>query len=277
MQYDPIKRKLGKVFNSTPGLRKLFYRLLDLLMLRAWHIHKAIKAWEKTVKGPQFILDAGSGFGQYDYYLAARNKNWQIKGIDVKKEQIEDCTNFFNQINFKNTQFAVADLTKFSEEDTFNLVLCVDVMEHIEEDELVLRNFYSSLKPGGMLLISTPSDQGGSDVHHHDHDHDHENDGEHSFIDEHVRDGYGIEEIAEKMKRAGFSKTEVHYQYGPPGKLSWKLSMKYPILMLNTSYIFFIVLPFYYLLTFPFTYILNWMDVSQKHKTGTGVVARGWK
>ncbi|MCF6341484.1 MAG: class I SAM-dependent methyltransferase [Bacteroidales bacterium] len=274
MQYDPIKRKLGKVFNSSPGLRKLFYKLLDLLLLRSWHIRKAIKSWEKTVQGPQQILDAGSGFGQYDYYLASRNKNWQVKGVDVKDEQIEDCNNFFGKTGLDNASFAVADLTKLEEKpETYNLVLCVDVMEHIEEDELVLRNFYTTLKPGGMLLISTPSDQGGSDVHHHDH----ENDGSHSFIDEHVRDGYGIEEIADKMKRAGFSKTDVHYQYGPPGKLSWKLSMKFPILMLNASYIFFIILPFYYLLTFPFALLLNWMDVSRKQKTGTGVVARAWK
>lgn len=278
MQYDPIKRKLGKVFNSSPGLRKLFYRLLDLLLLRSWHIRKAIKSWEKTVNGPQQILDAGSGFGQYDYYLASRNKDWHIKGVDVKTEQIEDCTQFFKTIGLNNTSFAVADLTKFNEKEKYNLVLCVDVMEHIEEDEQVLRNFYSSMKPGGMLLISTPSDKGGSDVHHHhEHEHDHDNDGTHSFIDEHVRDGYGVEEIAEKMKRAGFSKTEVHYQYGPPGKLSWKMSMKFPIIMLNTSYVFFIVLPFYYLLTFPFALLLNWLDVSKKQKTGTGVVARAWK
>jgi SAM-dependent methyltransferase len=275
MQYDPIKRKLGKVFNRKPFLRKLFYKLLDLLLLRSWHIRKAIKAWEKTVQGPQQILDAGSGFGQYDYYLASRNKNWQVKGVDVKDEQIDDCTNFFQQIGLGNASFAVAALTKLEEKETYNLVLCVDVMEHIEVDELVLRNFYAAMKPGGMLLISTPSDKGGSDVHHHDHEH--ENDGSHSFIDEHVRDGYGIEEIADKMKRAGFSKTDVHYQYGPPGKLSWKLSMKFPILMLNASYIFFIILPFYYLLTFPFALLLNWMDVSRKQKTGTGVVARAWK
>ena len=31
MQYDPVKRRLGAVFNSTPLLRKVFYRLLDLL------------------------------------------------------------------------------------------------------------------------------------------------------------------------------------------------------------------------------------------------------
>ena len=32
MQYDPVKRRLGVVFNSTPLLRKLFYHLLDLLL-----------------------------------------------------------------------------------------------------------------------------------------------------------------------------------------------------------------------------------------------------
>ncbi len=274
MQYDPIKRKLGKVFNSAPILRKLFYRLLDLLLLRSWHIRKAIKQWEKTSVGKQNILDAGSGFGQYDYYLANRNKNWNIRGVDVKQEQIDDCNTFFKKIGLNNASFGFADLTKFSEPENYNLVICVDVMEHIEEDEKVFSNFYKSLKPGGMLLVSTPSDQGGSDVHVHDH---HENDGTHSFIDEHVRDGYGIEDINAKLKRAGFSKSEAFYQYGLPGKLSWKLSMKYPIVMLNTSYLFFIILPFYYLLTFPFSLILNYFDVKGKHKTGTGLVAKAWK
>lgn len=276
MQYDPIKRKLGSVFNASPAMRKLFYRLLDILLLRSWHIRKEIKIWEKTVNGPQNILDAGSGFGQYEYYLAKRNKEWNIKAVDVKEEQVEDCNNFFSKIGYSNVHFEIADLTKFVEPEKYDLVLCVDVMEHIEEDELVLKNYCKSLKKGGMLLISTPSDQGGSDVHHHDHD-DYVNDGTHSFVDEHVRDGYGIEEISDKMKRAGFSKTDVHYQYGKPGKIAWRLSMKYPIVMLNKSYLFFIILPFYYLLTFPFVLILNWMDLNGNHKTGTGVVARGWK
>lgn len=277
MQYDPVKRKLGKVFNSAPILRKLFYKLLDFLLLRSWHIRKAIKIWEKTATGHQNILDAGSGFGQYDYYLAKRNKNWTIKGVDVKQEQIDDCNSFFNKIGLNNASFGFADLTKFAEKEKFNLAICVDVMEHIEEDEKVFSNFYESLKPGGMLLVSTPSDQGGSDVHHHDHDDHYENDGTHSFIDEHVRDGYGIDDIKAKLKRAGFSKSEVYYQYGPAGNLSWKLSMKYPITMLNKSYLFFIILPFYYLLTFPFSLLLNYFDVKGTHTTGTGVVAKAWK
>lgn len=276
MQYDPIKRKLGRVFNSAPFLRKLFYRLLDILLLRSWHIRKALKQWEKQEIGQVSVLDAGSGFGQYDYWMARRNKDWQIVGIDVKEEQIGDCNQFFGKIGFKNVHFKMGDLTALKEKEVYKLVLCVDVMEHIEEDELVLSNFHSALKDGGMLLISTPSDQGGSDVHHHDHE-EYDNDGTHSFIDEHVRDGYSIEDMTQKMKRAGFTKTSVYYQYGKPGKIAWKLSMKYPIVMLNASYFFFILLPFYYLLTFPFVLVLNLADVSRKHKTGTGLVAKAWK
>ena len=273
MQYDPIKRKLGVFFNQTPAFRKLFYRLLDILLLRSWHIRKVLKEIERETSGPLTVLDAGSGFGQYDYYMASRHKDWQIKGVDVKPEQIADCNDFFNRIGLQNARFAKADLTTFSEKEKYDLVLCVDVMEHIEEDEKVLKNFYESLKKGGMLLISTPSDQGGSDVHHHDH----EEGEEHSFIDEHVRDGYGIQDITDKMKRAGFSKTEVYYQYGPAGKTGWKLSMKYPIIMLNTSYLFFVILPFYYLLTFPIVLVLNYLDVKGHHNTGTGLIAKAWK
>ena len=146
-------------------------------------------------------------------------------------------------------------------------------MEHIVDDQAVFENFYRSLKNGGMLLISTPSDKGGSDVHEHD---DNKNESE-SFIDEHVRDGYNAGQIQEKLKNAGFSKTEAKYSYGWPGKLSWKLSMKYPILMLNASKVFLVIIPFYYLLTYWLAFILNFIDVRKKHKTGTGLVVKAWK
>eukprot|EP01034_Spumella_vulgaris_P016538 gene16538-21120_t len=79
------------------------------------------------------------------------------------------------------------------------------------------------MKPGAMLLISTPSDQGGSNADEH---------GE-SFIGEHVRDGYPVEEMRQKLKTAGFDKSEILYSYGAPA------------------------------------YILNWIDTYTTHKTGT--------
>lgn len=269
MKYDSIKYDLGKVFNKRPFLRKLFYSLLDLLLLRTWHIKKQVQKWKKEHKHTATILDAGSGFGQYSYYLSKQSKKWNILGVDVKTEQIEDCNRFFNQIGrSEQVKFEYADLTKFKQENTYDLVLSVDVMEHILEDVDVFKNFYASLKTGGMLLISTPSDQGGSDVHD-DHDH--------SFVDEHVRDGYNINEIEEKLNVAGFQKVESVYSYGTPGKISWKLSMKWPILMLGASKIFFIIIPFYYIIFYPISFILNYFDVSGKHKTGTGLIVKAFK
>ena len=283
MQYDPVKRSLGTIFNKTPWLRILFYRLLDILLLRTWHVKKALKDWKRNqlavgsqqlaegyIQDPgSRILDAGSGFGQYSYFLSRMNPNFQIEAVDVKEEQIEDCNRFFGSIGKTNVHFSLADLTTYTKTDSYDLILSVDVMEHILEDEAVFRNFYQSLKPGGLVLISTPSDQGGSDVHDHDE--------EESFIDEHVRDGYGIHDIREKLKCAGFGKSEVQYTYGKPGQLGWKLSMKYPIKMLNASKLFFIILPFYYLLTFPFALICNTLDLWLIHKTGTGLIVRAWK
>jgi len=270
MQYDPIKSSLGRIFNKSPFLRKVFYILLDILLLRAWHIKRQIRKWKKHAEGDISVLDAGSGFGQYSYYLSTLDPGWKIKGIDIKQEQIDDCNSFFLKIGKAGrVVFEMADLTIFREQEKYNLVLSVDVMEHILEDVKVFENFYYSMKKGGMLLISTPSDQGGSDVHDHDH--------EESFIDEHVRDGYNIKDIEDKLRIAGFREVSAGYSYGSPGKLSWKLSMKYPIQLLNISKLFFIVLPVYYLLTFWLALILNYMDVYSNHKSGTGLIVKAVK
>ena len=98
-----------------------------------------------------------------------------------------------------------------------------------------------------------------------------------SFIEEHVRDGYNIDDLRAKCLRNGFSKVDARYSYGAPGKISWRLSMKWPLLMLNTSKLFFIILPLYYLVTYPFAYLLNWLDVSMTHRTGTGLIVKAWK
>ncbi|WP_276498452.1 class I SAM-dependent methyltransferase [Pontibacter litorisediminis] len=269
MQYDPIKRVLGGVFNKTPFLRRVFYNLLDLLLLRAWHVHKELDTWAANRRGKeQHILDAGSGFGQYTYKLSGMSSKWRILAVDVKEEQVSDCNRFMRAIGRHNVLFKIADLVKFREPNSYDLILSVDVMEHILEDVEVFRNFQASLRPGGMLLISTPSDQGGSDVH---------GDDETSFIEEHVRDGYNIKEIEDKLKLAGFSKVQARYSYGKPGQVSWRLSMKYPLLMLNASKIFFVLLPFYYLVTFPVSLVLNWLDVNGNHPSGTGLIVKAWK
>lgn len=267
MNYDPIKKDLGNVFNKQPFLRKLFYKLLDLLLLRTWHVHRELRQWTAN-QSKAMVLDAGSGFGQYSFYLSRKNPGFTIDAVDVKDDQIADCNAFFQKVNLNNVKFQIGDLTQPIANEKYDLVVCVDVMEHILEDVTVFKNFHQAMKPGAMLLISTPSDQGGSDVH--------EETGE-SFIGEHVRDGYNVTEMADKLKAAGFNKMEILYSYGAPGKIAWKLSMKYPMLLLNSSKLFFVLIPFYYLLTYPYSFVLNYLDTYTKHKTGTGLIVKAWK
>ncbi|MEA1897290.1 MAG: class I SAM-dependent methyltransferase [Bacteroidota bacterium] len=269
MQYDPIKRTLGAIFDKSPRLRIVFYKLLNLLLLRTWHIKKEVRKIKKSLPESTKILDAGAGFGQYTYYLSRQSSTWDIHAVDIKQEQIDDCNIFFKKIGKANqVRFEYADLTTFNKTEEYDLALSVDVMEHIEEDELVFQNLYRALKSGGTLLISTPSDKGGSDVHH-DHDE--------SFIEEHVRDGYNMQDIERKLTNAGFTSVHSLYSYGTPGKISWKISMKYPILLLNKSKLFFILLPFYYLISFPFSYVLNLFDVHNFQQTGTGLIVTAKK
>jgi SAM-dependent methyltransferase len=269
MQYDPIKQSLGKFFNKSVLLRKIFYSLLDLLLLRTWHVRRALKKISSRYPKNALVLDAGSGFGQYTWLMTSRYKQWIIKAVDIKEEQIDDCRTFFNKTGRSDKViFEKTDLLSFNETSKYDIILSVDVMEHIEDDLSVFRNMYQAIKTGGVLIISTPSDKGGSDVH---------NDHEESFIEEHVRDGYSIGDIKNKLDKAGFKNIRARYTYGIPGQLSWHISMKLPVKMLNISYAFFIILPFYYIIAFPVSFILNIMDLYSEHISGTGLLVEAEK
>jgi SAM-dependent methyltransferase len=269
MQYEPIKRLLGRFLSGPSFMRKALYWLMDLLLLRTWHVKKALKRISRELNRPANILDAGSGLGQYSWRMCRMNKNWTVNGIDIDNEQVDDCKRFFKKTRMEErTTFKTADLETFKDPDAFDLILSVDVMEHIRGDEKVFYNFSESLKKNGYLLISTPSDKGGSDTHAA---------ADVSFIDEHVRNGYSIEDITDKLSKAGFRSIEAHYTYGKPGNISWRLTMKYPVKMLNVSYIFFVLLPFYYIIVLPVSIVLNFIDLRLTHKTGTGLLVTARK
>jgi 2-polyprenyl-3-methyl-5-hydroxy-6-metoxy-1,4-benzoquinol methylase len=132
MQYDPIKRSLGSIFNRTPFLRIFFYRMLDLLLLRSWHIRRELRQLDRLGFQPSSIADAGSGFGQYVHFLSRKYPGAKITGLDIKQEQVDDCNRFFTSIGKQDrVSFRYADLTTLDIREEHELVLCVDVLEHI--------------------------------------------------------------------------------------------------------------------------------------------------
>lgn len=267
MKYDPIKKIFGDVVRRRPGLRILFYKALGAMFLREWHVKRELRTLLGQTKSDLEVYDAGSGFGQYSYYIAKHFPSVRIFAVDVKEEQIVECSDFFRAIGLSRCSFAIEDLTQIQHANRFDFILSVDVMEHIPDDVSVFRNFFKALKSQGHLFINTPSNLGGSDASSPD---------DASFIEEHARNGYGADEIRMKLESVGFVVEKLKYTYGTWGSLAWKLGIKYPMLMLNFSKVLFVLLPFYYLPTLPLTFILMFLDYTSKNKTGTGlnVVAR---
>ena len=129
--------------------------------------------------------------------MATNMKPCNILAVDVKEDWINDCREFFKSKRMDKVSFGIEDLTRTTHNAKFDVIVCIDVMEHIQDDVSVFANFYRALKPGGYVLINSPSVYGGSDVH---------DDHEESFIGEHARVGYSHEELDQKLGSQGFKR-----------------------------------------------------------------------
>ena len=266
MDYDPVKDRLGAFFWKTPTRTKAFYRLLDTVFLRSWYVRRALRQRIAAMGDrPVRVLDAGTGFGQYAYWLLDTFPNVTVTAVDIKDDYLERAQAFMAQTPYAGrVAFEKADLTLPLEyADAFDLALSVDVMEHIEDDRAVFRNVLAALKPGGVFIVNTPSDQGGSGV---------TAEGEESFIGEHVRDGYPLAELTEKLETAGLTVVETQYAYGPAGSAAWRLLVKWPIQALNASWLTAPLVGAWYAVGGPVGLALNAVDLRADNATGTGLV-----
>jgi len=238
-----------------PALRKLFYTALNLLFLRQWYVKKTIKKYFPKDKPIRFY-DAGAGFGQYSYFVLKYFRKAEVLAVDLKTDYLTSFSNYAKSLGWQKLTVQKADLTEFIPAGKYDLIIAIDILEHIEQDEKVLRNFQQVLDKGGKLIISSPSTFDESA----------------KFVAEHVRPGYDREEINSKLQNAGFRVIAFDYSYGKSGHIAWLLTMKFPMSLLGISQFFFFLLPIYYLIFYPFSALLMWFDLIIKNKTGTGIV-----
>ncbi len=266
IEYDPVKDKFSGIIKNSKVLRRLFYFLLDLFFLRSWHIRKLLReiGRELDEKGEWSILDAGSGFGQYDRFVLKSFENVNVHSIDVKKDYLNDCRHYFSkEVKEGKIRFEHADLLEFDSAKKYDLIICIDVLEHIEEDRRVIQNLSNQLRSGGYFLMHSPSHYSAED-----------GDEEDTFVGEHARAGYSKTDIAEKLLATGLTPQKVHYTYGYWGHKAWVLSVKFPMLWFNSIGLMAILpLLVYYPLVMPFCLLMNVADLYTKNNKGNGIYA----
>lgn len=268
--YDPVKDRFADIIRSSRILRTLFYNLLDLFFLRSWYVRDILRDYAPPLdrRGTWHLLDAGSGFGQYDRFILNHFSNVNVTSVDVKEDYLRDSSEYFREeVEQGRIHFQKADLLNLDLKERFDMVICIDVLEHIADDRRVISNLSDALKEGGYFLMHSPSVYSEEDAGEDD-----------SFVDEHARVGYSREEIIEKIKEAGLTPVDVAYTYGRKGHLAWELLIKYPMLWMNK--IRLLALPLmavYYLFTLPIGLILMKLDMKSTNERGTGIYALGRK
>lgn len=93
------------------------------------------------------ILDFGAGQGALLGSLQ-KMKYENLQGADLLAKPSGFAGNWIQ-----------SDLNRFQSEkfnSAFDCILCIEVIEHLENPREILRQFHEMLKPGGLVLMTTP-------------------------------------------------------------------------------------------------------------------------
>ena len=105
------------------------------------------------------IMEIGAGIGNLTRFLVPRVKNYIVSDID--QEHLARLAGRFQ--HRPNVQVRFADLGRpecFQEfAGQMDSVVCLNVLEHIEDDLAGLRHIHSVLRPGGRAVVLVPNDQ----------------------------------------------------------------------------------------------------------------------
>lgn len=212
----------------------------------------------KGLKNKPFadILDAGCGAGEYSLYLAETFPKALVEGCDVDLDN--NLESISEKFEINNLKFYQKDLHSLEDKKKWDLINCIDVLEHIASNKIILEKFYQALKEDGYLIVHIPQ----KDWH------------EINFInkkyfikhnefteEEHCGAHYDLEDFKGIIKSIGFQIIQLKYTFGRFGKLAWEIDQFIKFKKYNKFMPFSII----------FCKLLCWLDILIKNKKGCGI------
>ena len=103
------------------------------------------------------ILEIGIGHGGYVDHLPTPEA---YLGVDIDALSVAQASAARPQYKYLQADVAAPEFSRRLDGQQFDTVLCLNVLEHIEDHRAALTNLLNALRPGGHLLLFVPAFEG---------------------------------------------------------------------------------------------------------------------
>ncbi len=103
------------------------------------------------------VLDIACGQG-YGSYLLHKWGAARVDGVDIASEAIAAARHYFASPDVHYHEAAAEGLMDLFAPGAFDLIVCLETIEHVLDAEKLLRLLSQQLRPGGAVIVSCPND-----------------------------------------------------------------------------------------------------------------------
>lgn len=246
------------------ALVRAMYSVEALTVLRIWNVRRLLDPFLASQQRSFRLLDLGCGLGDYLFQYAPAYPDAAFVGVDAFEPNVQVCRAVQSLRGLRNISFVQNDLSRYSPTDGIDVVLCITVLQYVDDLVGALKNAHNALHENGWLIVY-------QDVY--DRRQSIANRARRASLEE--QKTYTSSEVLNAVRNAGFTSETVQFCQGTVGgnaeaalKIVLDTVKKHPVTGI-------ILLPLAAGL-YPLYVLALWLDYRTVHTRGEGllVVAR---